>query len=96
MEDNGLYREGQGETLRQMVRGLHDKLDDQSKKTDRINNIIFGDEQGGIKGMAAKVNAHETYISTDKKMKWIGAGLVGAGGTGFGFWDSIKQFLGIQ
>jgi len=80
--------------LRQLVVDLHKKMDDHSKKQDRINNVIFGDTEAKQDGLVQKVDRHSKYISTDKKIKWVGIGLAGSAGTGIGFWDTIKHFFG--
>ena len=93
-ELNGRSYEGESEpTLRELIRGLHSKMDDHMRKTDRINNILFGDKEGGIEGLANKVNRHDKYIRNDKIVKYIGAGAMTAGGTGLGFWEQIKGWL---
>lgn len=80
-------------TLRQLIRGLHDKMDDHSKKQDRIYTVIFGDKEAKQEGLVDKVDRHQKWISMDKKIKTFGAGLAVSGGTGWAFWDSIKQLF---
>jgi len=68
-------------------------MDIHTTKTDRINNILFGDKEAGIEGIAYKVRMHDKYIKADKKIKWLGAGSMMAGGTAMGFWEQIKHFF---
>ena len=79
------------DSLRDLVRGLHKKFDDQTNKTERLNRVLFGDDEAQIDGLVHTVKKHGQYISMDKKMKWVGAGL--AATTGATFWENIKQFF---
>ena len=70
---------------------IKDILIKQDKKLDDIHFSIYGNKEAGIKGIAKIVEAHDKYIRSDKKIKWIGAGVASA--SGVGVWESIKHFL---
>lgn len=42
----------------------------------RMETAVLGDKDAGIKGLANRVSETEKYISRDKKMKWMGAGII--------------------
>jgi len=91
------------EPLRVIIRGMSDKfdshvtkMDEHIKKTDRLNNIVFGDKEAKIPGLAYKVDKNTRYIAADKKIKWIGAGTMLAGGAGMGFWDKIVHWFKLM
>ena len=77
--------------LRALVRQLHDKFDYQAKQTERLHQTVFGDKDAERDGLIHTVKKHAQYISTDKKIKWVGAGL--AATTGATFWENIKHFF---
>lgn len=93
MKFNGEVHEEEDkpDSLRSMMRGLHVKFDEHTQKTERLNRIMFGDQEGQIDGLVHTVKKHSAYISNDKKMKWVGAGL--AATTGATFWENIKHFF---
>ncbi len=64
-----------------------------SKKVEDMYFTIMGNPDAEVKGLAHKVSDHATYISNDKKFKWIAAGAMG--GTNFGFFAWIKYHLGL-
>ena len=63
----------------------------QDKKLDDIHFSIYGNKEAGIKGIACFVQEHNRYIQRDKKIKWIGLGVVSAGGVST--WELIKNYL---
>lgn len=65
----------------------------QDKKLDDIHFSIYGNKDAGIKGIAKMVEAHEKYISADKKIKLVGAGIASA--SGIGIWESVKHFFNL-
>lgn len=85
--------DGKPESLRDMLRSHILEQRDFNKKVERLHNVVLGDEEAKQDGLVHKVDRHSKYISVDKKMKWIGAGLAVSGGTGWAFLDNIKQFL---
>lgn len=62
------------------------------KLTD-IHFAIFGNERAGVDGIAKKVSYHDKYIRADKKLKYVGAGIMMTSGAGL--WESIKMFFKI-
>lgn len=88
------------ETLREMVRGLHDKMDKHmdkqevyNKRSERIQSIVLGDPEAGIDGLVHKVSKHGKWISLDKKMKIAATAAVTSGGAGWAGWEYIKKIL---
>lgn len=88
--NNGHYSD-QDVPLRALMRQLIEKFDIQAKQTERLNGIVLGDKEAGRDGLIHTVKKHGTYISTDKKMKWVGVGL--AATTGATFWENLKHFF---
>lgn len=60
-------------------------------KVTRIETGVFGDERAGVKGIKDRVRDNEKYISTDKKIKWIGVGIGMAIGWLVKGWDKVSH-----
>jgi len=92
---SGISENGNGDFIpqRQLVSEIHSMVKDLSKRSDRVDRVIFGDPEAEVDGLVHTVKKHGKYISVDKKLKWIGAGTMAAGGASMGFWDTIKHFF---
>lgn len=94
MNGNGQSHDEQ--PLRAMLRDHINEQRDFNKKIERIHTVVFGDKEAEIKGLVAKIDEHQKWISLDKKVKIYGAGLASSGITGWAFLDNIKHFFGIK
>lgn len=103
---NGSENYGPPIPLRQLIHNLENKVDkhiDQqeelNKKIDRLFIVVLGDPDAELPGLVHRVKKHAEYISSDKKVKWFGAGLAATGGTTAGlmqYWDTLKHLFGIK
>ena len=66
-------------------------LIEQGKKLNDIHFSIYGNKEAGIKGIACLVREHDKYIQIDKKVKWVGLGIMIPGGAGM--WELIRTFF---
>lgn len=80
------HSEGNFMTNREMLSDMH-------TKTNRMYNILLGDEQANVEGLVQKVSRHQKYISADKKLKWTLTGVLTGANIGFMAW--IKNHLGL-
>ena len=70
-------------------REMYEMVKSLSTSVTRIETGVFGDEEAGIKGLATRVGNNESYISKDKKIKWVGVGIGIAIGWFIKLWDKI-------
>lgn len=73
-------------TNREIQREMYEKVND-------IHFALMGNPQAKINGIAEKVSDHETYIDSDKKLKWMGAGAWSVLNLGFFVW--LRNKLGL-
>lgn len=90
---NGHSQEERPESLRDMLRTHISEQREFNKKIERLNNVVLGDPAAEQDGLVHTVKKHGKYISNDKKMKWIGAGVAASGATGYSLWDYIKHIF---
>jgi hypothetical protein len=91
---NGYYPdEGRPVPLRDLVQQMLVAQDKHIKQTERLFNIVLGDEEAKQDGLVHKVDSHRKYIEMDKRIKWTGLGMAGITGMGYGFMDYIKAFF---
>jgi hypothetical protein len=50
--------------------------EDDKKMLVDIHRALVGDSELGVKGIVGRVDSLEEYREADKKMKWIGAGMI--------------------
>lgn len=91
--ENGQEEFDRPPTNREILRDIQSTVKKLAERSAKVDIVVFGDDESKIEGLVDKVERHRKYISMDKRLKWIGAGSLVAGGTGMGFWESIKQFF---
>ena len=84
----------EGEKILEVLSKQNEAAEKRDEKLNKVLLCLYGDETSGLTGIVSKVKRHEKYISTDKKLKWIGAGVMTTGGAGI--WEAIQHFLGIH
>ena len=73
---------------------IHNKIDLLATKVDDIHKAIMGDHYDSDKGIMPRLKKVERYIESDKKVKWIGAGMAIALGTSLkSFWDWLTNHI---
>jgi hypothetical protein len=89
--------ESEGEDIktgRQLLREIHADMKYLRKKSDRVDNVLFGDKEAHIDGLVDTVAKHRKWISLDKKIKYSAAvAAASTAGAGIGFWDNLKHII---
>lgn len=55
---------------------VESKLNEIEQKLDRVIIMLKGDDDLNTDGLAHQVKANKDYIEKDKKMKWVGLGVI--------------------
>jgi len=51
-------------------------IEETKKFQQKVSVALFGDDDSEIVGLAKRVKDAEAYIEKDKKLKWMGAGVI--------------------
>jgi hypothetical protein len=70
--------------MENVTRTIEDKIICIEKKVNELHLALVGDEYDKDKGFIPRLKKVESYIEVDKKIKWVGGGIVLAIGATIG------------
>ena len=64
------------ESAHQRIESMEDKVTTIEKKVNEIHSALVGDNYDSERGIVPRLKKLESYVDVDKKLKWIGGGIV--------------------
>jgi hypothetical protein len=81
----------------QSIGNVKTSVEKTNKDVARLTMAVIGDKDAGVEGLVSRLEKAEKYIDRDRKLKWMGAGVVSAVSFTFAkYWESIMEIFHLK